>query len=284
MLLYTVILFLWSNYILSIRGLLCPTVKPLHQPLLLFVIGDEPTTLRTAATISTDAALGITTVFIGTFTLFIGVLVGGLLFYCISKHQFKSSKTETSFYQQQQAAVPQQRAGPVYEEVVELKENVAYGPAQGIELKPCEAYVPVQHWLSIKTFFLNQQQHEHFKALMNSVKSICLLCIANLIARILQYLMIELLWSLTSSFLILIASKHHLMIHVTVIKLTLASFSGHSQILVSHSCPQTLVNQVEFLRLLRKTRSKKYGDDYCYKEVLCKITDLTISLVLTTLG
>ena len=145
----TVILFLWSNYILSIRGLLCPTVKPLHQPLLLFVIGDEPTTLRTAATISTDAALGM---FIGTFTLFIGVLVGGLLFYCISKHRFHSSKPETSSHQQQQAAVPQQCAGPVYEEVVELKENVAYGPAQGIKLKPCEAYVPVQHWLSLKTF------------------------------------------------------------------------------------------------------------------------------------
>ena len=47
--------------------------------------------------------------------------------------------------QQQQTVLPQQRAGPEYEEVVELKENAAYGPVQNIELKACEAYVPVQH-------------------------------------------------------------------------------------------------------------------------------------------
>ena len=28
---------------------------------------------------------------------------------------------------------------------LKLKENMAYGPAQSIELKPCEAYAPVQH-------------------------------------------------------------------------------------------------------------------------------------------
>ena len=85
----------------------------------------------------------------GTITLLVGVLAGvltgGLLFYYISKHRFQSLKPEISSHQQQQAVVPQQRAGPEYEEVVELKENVAYGPAQSIELKVCEAYVPVQH-------------------------------------------------------------------------------------------------------------------------------------------
>ena len=75
--------------------------------------------------------------------LFVGVLVGALLFYCISKH--RSQRSKLSSHQQQQAAVPQQRAGPEYEEVVELKENTAYGPVQSIELKACEAYVPVQH-------------------------------------------------------------------------------------------------------------------------------------------
>ena len=70
-----------------------------------------------------------------------GVLVGVLLFYCISKYRSR----ESSSHQQQQAVVPQQRAGPEYEEVVELKENQAYGPVQNIELKACEAYVPVQH-------------------------------------------------------------------------------------------------------------------------------------------
>ena len=75
-----------------------------------------------------------------------GVLTGVLLFYCISNHRSQSSKPESSSHQSHQAAaVPQQRAGPEYEEVVELKENTAYGPVQSIELKACEAYVPVQH-------------------------------------------------------------------------------------------------------------------------------------------
>ena len=83
---------------------------------------------------------------IGTIALIIGALAGVLVYHCISKHRFQNSKPKlSSNQQQQQAAVPQQRAGPEYEEVVELKENVAYGPAQSIELKACEAYVSVQH-------------------------------------------------------------------------------------------------------------------------------------------
>ena len=100
-------------------------------------------TLSTDATISTGAAIGITAVIIGTIALITGFLAGVLVYHCSSKH---SSKPETSSHQQQQAKVPQQRAGPEYEEVVELKDNTAYGPAQSIELKACEAYVPVQHW------------------------------------------------------------------------------------------------------------------------------------------
>ena len=99
------------------------------------------TTLSTDAAISTGAAVGITAVIIGTIALIIGVLAGGLLFYCINKHWCQSSKP--SSHQQQQAA--QQQAGPEYAEVVKLKENMAYAPVQSIELKPCEAYVPVQH-------------------------------------------------------------------------------------------------------------------------------------------
>ena len=100
-------------------------------------------------TFCTCPAVEVAAVVTGTISLVIGVLAGvlteGLLFYCIIKHRFQDSKPETSSHQQQQAVVPQQRAGPEYEEVVELKENVAYGPAQNIELKACEAYVPVQH-------------------------------------------------------------------------------------------------------------------------------------------
>ena len=101
------------------------------------------TTLSTDATISTGAAVGITAVIIGTIALITGFLAGVLVYHCISKHRFQSSKP--SSHQQQQATVPQQQAGPEYEDVVELKENMAYGSVQSIELKACEAYVPVQH-------------------------------------------------------------------------------------------------------------------------------------------
>ena len=100
-------------------------------------------------TFSTCPAVEVAAAVTGTIALVVGVLAGvltgGLLFYCISKHRLQSSKPHSSSHQQQQAAVPQHRAGPEYEEVVELKENMAYGPVQSIELKPCEAYVPVQH-------------------------------------------------------------------------------------------------------------------------------------------
>ena len=109
----------------------------------------EPTTLSTADTISTGAAVGITAVVTAFIALFIGVLFGALLFYCVSKHQSQHqslrSKPKPSSHQQQQAVVPQQRAGPEYEEVVEQRENTAYGPVQSIALKACEGYVPVQH-------------------------------------------------------------------------------------------------------------------------------------------
>ena len=110
----------------------------------MYFIDNELTTPSTDATISTGAAVGITAVIIGTIALIIGVLAGVLLYHCFGKHRFQGSNPKSSSHQQQQAA-PQQRAGPEYEEVVELKENVAYGPAQSIELKACEAYMPVQH-------------------------------------------------------------------------------------------------------------------------------------------
>ena len=101
-------------------------------------------------TFCTCSAVEITAAVTGMITLVVGVLasvlIGALLFYCISKHQSQRSKPKSSSHHQQQAAVvPPQRAGPEYEEVVELKENMAYGPVQSIELKACEAYVPVQH-------------------------------------------------------------------------------------------------------------------------------------------
>ena len=95
-------------------------------------------------TISIDAAIGIA---VGVTTaLFVGVLAGIFLYHCISKHQSQSSKPKTSTHQQQQP-------GPEYEDVsatrverkIELRDNVAYGPAQKIELQENEAYQHVQH-------------------------------------------------------------------------------------------------------------------------------------------
>ena len=90
----------------------------------------------------------VTAAVTGTIALVIGFLAGvltGILLH-IGNHRLQSSKPDTATHQQQQATVPQQRAGPEYEEVVELKENQAYGPVQSIELKACEAYVvSVQH-------------------------------------------------------------------------------------------------------------------------------------------
>ena len=119
----------------------------------------EPTTFSTAA--SVGVTYYIILVVISAITLTVGFLAGVLVYQCISKHQSQSSKPESSFHQQQQTEVLQQRAGPEYEEVVELKENVAYGPAQSIELKACEAYMPVQHWLSpnISLFKINSSMN-----------------------------------------------------------------------------------------------------------------------------
>ena len=80
--------------------------------------------------------MSITAVVTAFIALFIGVVFIVLfivLFYCVSKHQSQRSKPKPSSHQQQQAVVPQQRAGPEYEEVVEQRENTAYGPVQSVE-------------------------------------------------------------------------------------------------------------------------------------------------------
>ena len=78
----------------------------------------------------------------GTIAFVIGVLAGfvaGVLIFC---HRSQTSKPEPSSHQQRQA-------GPVYEQVsaekLELRENVAYGPVQSIELRTNQAYEHVQH-------------------------------------------------------------------------------------------------------------------------------------------
>jgi len=77
-------------------------------------------------TLSTGATVGITAMVTGTAALVIGVLSVVLAYHCISKYRSQIPKHE-------------QQKGPVYEEVpastarvkIELRENVAYGPASG---------------------------------------------------------------------------------------------------------------------------------------------------------
>ena len=114
------------------------------MPLALTLVSFSHVPVSAQTTISIDAAIGIA---VGVTTvLAVGVLAGMFLYHCISKHQSQSSKPETCTHQQQQA-------GPEYEDVsanrverkIELRENVAYGPAQKIELQQNEAYQHVQH-------------------------------------------------------------------------------------------------------------------------------------------
>lgn len=68
-----------------------------------------------------------------------GVLVGILLFYCITKYRSQNSKPKPSSHQPQQA-------GPQYEEVAEIGESRgADRPTQRFEMKTNEAYWPMQH-------------------------------------------------------------------------------------------------------------------------------------------
>ena len=99
------------------------------------------TTVITGAAISISVAVGFT---VGTIALVVGILAGMLIYHCIIKHQFKSSQ------QPQQQAVPSsnplQQTTPEYEEVVELRHNRAYEPADtSIKMIANEAYRPMQH-------------------------------------------------------------------------------------------------------------------------------------------
>ena len=88
--------------------------------------------------LSTGVAAGIAAV-TGTIGLLVGFLAGLIVFYCISKHQFKGSsfKPEPSFHQPEQQAVsssnPAQQTSPEYEEVLEMRKNSSYGEFKKLE-------------------------------------------------------------------------------------------------------------------------------------------------------
>ena len=92
-------------------------------------------------TLSTGATAGITAAVTGTTALVIGVLTGVLVYHCINKCRSKKPK-------------PQQETVPDYGLVsattsggtmIEVRENMAYGPVQKIELRETVAYGPLQH-------------------------------------------------------------------------------------------------------------------------------------------
>ena len=99
-------------------------------------------------TFTVGVAVGITAVITGAITLVVGVLVGVLAYPCITKYHFQKSKPESSSNPLQQAVPssnPLQQTGQEYEEIIELGENMAYAPAQSIEMRVNEAYRPMQH-------------------------------------------------------------------------------------------------------------------------------------------
>ena len=97
--------------------------------------------------LTTGTAVGIAVVATAV-VIFTAEALATVLVYCISKHRSQGSKPESSSHQQQLAASttnPPKQTGPEYEEVIELSENMAYRPVQGIEVRANEAYQPVQH-------------------------------------------------------------------------------------------------------------------------------------------
>ena len=88
--------------------------------------------------LSTGVAAGIAAV-TGTLGILVGFLAGLIVFYCISKHQFKSSsfKPEPSSHQPEQQEVtssnPLQQTSPEYEEVLEMRKNTSYGELTKLE-------------------------------------------------------------------------------------------------------------------------------------------------------
>ena len=86
--------------------------------------------------LSTGVAVGIAVV-IGAIALIVGFLAGAIVFYCISKHQFKtiSSKSQPLSPQQQQPATSNrlQQTFPEYEEVIEMRKNSSYGELTRME-------------------------------------------------------------------------------------------------------------------------------------------------------
>ena len=94
------------------------------------IVQTSPSTLsQGASTWTVVVATSVGTLVLGVLT---GVLLGILVYHCISKHRPHSPKPDSSSHQQ---------TGPLYEEVsassagekIELRQNVAYGPVHKLD-------------------------------------------------------------------------------------------------------------------------------------------------------
>ena len=99
--------------------------------------------------LSSGTTVGIALVSTAVVIFIAEALAAALAFYCISKHQSKSSKPEAISHQQPQvvsSSNPLQQSSPEYEEVVKLRKNASYELTKtGIEMKANEAYQSTQH-------------------------------------------------------------------------------------------------------------------------------------------
>ena len=96
---------------------------------------------------TTGATVGIALACTAPVIFLVGVLVGALVFYCVSKQQLRNTKPESSLSDQQQQRVTSfTPPTPEYAEVIKLRQNRAYELTQtGIEMTANKAYQPMQH-------------------------------------------------------------------------------------------------------------------------------------------
>ena len=96
---------------------------------------------------TTGATVGIVLACTAPVIFLVGVLVGVLIYYCVSKRRLQNSKPESSLSdQQQQTVLSSTPPSPEYAEVIKLRQNRAYELTQtGIEMTANKAYQPMQH-------------------------------------------------------------------------------------------------------------------------------------------
>ena len=130
-----------------------PIVNSPNINVLLLKLYFSPST-GTEESLTDSTTVGVAVAGSAVVVFIAGVLVGVVLYHCVSKHRTQRSKPESSSQQQQQlssqqrpqalSSGPLQQTGPEYDEVVKLRQNKAYELTQtGVEMQVNQAYRPV---------------------------------------------------------------------------------------------------------------------------------------------